>query len=430
MRITRLRSHSKAEFRRATHDDANVCRAHRVNYDPTRLSSRRIRSLEKSDISSNNLIDDESSVDWLTDVVCDWSVNLGISFRWCVCAVCFSNASIAYLASIFIWLFSPRRRRYLHDLWTENADHVLVYRNSRREKVFDVLFRISFIRTRTSPSSSPMHRFQCLFVVGILCWPAKSFVLNSTDYIHRLRCERNLHVQINAIEYRFHQYNCTWLYAAPSKFFAECANQSSCRVDLKPYLYFRTRQHSVGCRRIKLKDVLLNYSCINETWKSSSAILPSSLHQHSSVIYVIVFFLCTIITMAFFAVFWSKLHYLPRLEASLPISDTAYRLSEQTRMPSNRADDYELKHLTVLQPSSSSSSFTSLNSQTVLTNPSEYDNLVRMASPTLFKVLENDRLPWFDFLRRRLHETEDWFVIRGEHLLLAMIDREKEWTYC
>ena len=246
-----------------------------------------------------------------------------------------------------------------------------------------------------------MRRWPFFSVVWLLCWPSaslarKSFVVNSTDSIHHLRCEGNLHLQINAVRYRFHQYNCTSLYAAPndtpSEFFTRCANQSSCRVDLKRHLYFRTRHRPVACRRIKLKDVLFNYSCINET-RESSPILSSSLHRHSLVIYGLIVSLCLLVTLAFFALFCSNLQYLPRLEASLPLSDTADRLSEHRRMPSNRTslcqsqrdddvdDDFELKRLTIVRSSSSSSSFTSLNSKTVLTNPSEYDNVIKLAAP-------------------------------------------------
>jgi hypothetical protein len=215
----------------------------------------------------------------------------------------------------------------------------------------------------------------CLFSLPYITFTNKDFVLTSTNYFHHIHCNDNLYIKMNSIKYFYHKYNCTLIVNHHDI----CSNQSSCILNLKPFLFFHTRHSINECRRIKLKYIQLNYTCVNDTF-----ILVNNLIQpkktYSFLVYTkntVIICLCIIIFLSLLALLCSYLRYssmnnIQEQENSI-VNDIQSIYDNQSKQ------EYEMKNLPLIE-SSSSSTLTSLNNKNIITNPSEYDNLIKTTS--------------------------------------------------
>jgi len=105
-----------------------------------------------------------------------------------------------------------------------------------------------------------------------------------------------------------------------------------------------------------------------------------------------------IIFVSLFAILCSYLrHFLINEQENSIVNDT-HHIHIQSIYDNQIKQEYELKNLLIVE-SSSSSTLTSLNNKNIITNPSEYDNLIKNISqssehlsPLKIKFNENDQL--------------------------------------
>jgi len=162
-----------------------------------------------------------------------------------------------------------------------------------------------------------------------------------------------------------------------------CSNQSSCILNLKTFLFSHVQHYITECRTIKLKSIRLNYTCVNETFKSIN-IRTQPRKNYSILIYTkntIILCVSIIIFVSLLALLCSYLRHFSIDEQG---NDTQVIYDHQTKQ------EYEMKNLLIVE-SSSSSTLTSLNNKNIITNPSEYDNLIKIEqlSPLKVKFTEN-----------------------------------------
>jgi predicted negative regulator of RcsB-dependent stress response len=146
-----------------------------------------------------------------------------------------------------------------------------------------------------------------------------------------------------------------------------CFNQSSCVMNLKPFLFSPNKDYIPKCRTIKLKSIRVNYTCVNDSFTLNN------IRNQSKKNYTILLCLSILIIVSLFALICSYFRQFPNstITENIQIADH----------PSKQ--EYELKNF-VLVESSSSSTLTSLNNKNLITNPSEYDNLIK----TTFQLTE------------------------------------------
>jgi len=157
-----------------------------------------------------------------------------------------------------------------------------------------------------------------------------------------------------------------------------CINQSSCILNLKTFLFSHIQHYITECRTIKLKSIRLNYTCVNQTLKSINR------KNYSILIYTkntIILCISIIIVISLLALFCSYLRNF-----SIDKQENNTQLINDNKIK----QEYEMKNLLIVE-SSSSSTLTSLNNKNIITNPSEYDNLIKIEhlSPLKVKFTEN-----------------------------------------
>ncbi len=219
-----------------------------------------------------------------------------------------------------------------------------------------------------------------LFIFPHTIFTTKEFLLTSTNYFHHIHCNNNLHIKINSIKYVYRKYNCTLiLHHHNNDTLNICSSQSSCILNLKPFLFYHVRHYITQCRTIKLKYIRLNYTCINNTFTSGN-ILTQARKTYSYTNNTIIICSCIIIFVSLLAFFCSYLLHSARNENSI-VNDTRNIPFNTQSIDNNQSkQEYELKNLSLVE-SSSSSTLTSLNNKNIITNSSEYDNLIKSSIP-------------------------------------------------
>jgi hypothetical protein len=156
-----------------------------------------------------------------------------------------------------------------------------------------------------------------------------------------------------------------------------CLNQSSCILNLKTFLFSHVQHYITECRTIKLKSIRLNYTCVNETFKSINR------KNYSILIYTkntIILCISIIIVISLLALFCSYLRHF-----SIDKQENNTQLINDNKIK----QEYEMKNLLIVE-SSSLSTLTSLNNKNIITNPSEYDNLIKIEHLSPLKVKFNE----------------------------------------
>ncbi len=248
---------------------------------------------------------------------------------------------------------------------------------------FLFLSRHSFCCTHLNSGMSLYNSFYVLFlfVFPYTVFTTEEFLLTSTNYFHHIHCNNNLHIKINSIKYIYRKYNCTLVLNDTLNI---CSNQSSCILNLKPFLFFHVTHYITHCRTIKLKYIRLNYTCISDTFISSN-ILTQPRKSYSYTNTTIIICSCIIIFVSLLAFFCSYLRHSARnavqgQENSI-VNDTHNIPFKTPSIDDNQSkQEYELKNLSLVE-SSSSSTLTSLNNKNIITNSSEYDNLIKPSIP-------------------------------------------------
>lgn len=189
----------------------------------------------------------------------------------------------------------------------------------------------------------------------------QEIILTSTNYFSHIACIDKLYIRINSIKFFYTPHNCI----IDLHDYEKCSNQSSCRFNFKSILFTHIQHDISKCRKIKLKSIRLNYTCGNETLKS----IKSRKNT-------IILFISIVSFVSLLALFCSYLRYF--------LTTTNDSTDNQNKQ------EYELKNLLVIKSASSSSStLTSLNNKNLITNLSEYDNLINEHLSTL-KVKFNE----------------------------------------
>jgi hypothetical protein len=191
------------------------------------------------------------------------------------------------------------------------------------------------------------------FILCLFSFTNQEFISTSTNYFHHIHCNNKLYIKINSIKYNgtiiLHQ-----------NIINRCSNQSSCWINFKPFLFPHIR---------------VNYSCIKDHNQTEV--------KTNSTTNTIILGLCIILFVSLISLICSYLRHCS-------INDDTRHIYIQYQ--------YELKNLSVIE-SSSSSTLTSLNNKNIITNPSEYDNLIKntsqsseYTSPLKVKFNENHRI--------------------------------------
>ncbi len=224
-----------------------------------------------------------------------------------------------------------------------------------------------------------MNYFSILFLLSFLhtIFTNQDFILTSTNYFHHIYCNDNFYIKINSIKFFYNQYNCTIVLHQHEKMKNICLNQSSCILNLKTFLFSHVQHYITECRTIKLKSIRLNYTCVNETFKSINR------KNYSILIYTkntIILCISIIIVISLLALFCSYLRHF-----SIDKQENNTQLINDNKIK----QEYEMKNLLIVE-SSSLSTLTSLNNKNIITNPSEYDNLIKIEHLSPLKVKFNE----------------------------------------
>jgi len=202
--------------------------------------------------------------------------------------------------------------------------------------------------------------------------------LTNTNSFHHIHCHDKLSIKINSIKYFYDQYDCTVNLHDPDEKLTICSNQSSCILNLKPFLF----AYITECRTVKLKFIRLNYTCVNKTFKSINVEPRKN---------AIILCISIIIFVSLLALFCSYLQHISANEQkNNSIMNDSHHIHTQSIYDNQIKQEYELKNLLIVE-SSSLSTLTSLNNKNIITNPSEYDNLIKIEhlSPLKVKFTEN-----------------------------------------
>ncbi|CAF2129301.1 unnamed protein product [Rotaria magnacalcarata] len=175
-----------------------------------------------------------------------------------------------------------------------------------------------------------------------------------------------------------------------------CSNQSTCILHLKSFLFFHTQHPINKCRMIKLKSTQLNYSCVTDKFISFN-IFDQPKKNVSGVMYTKV----TIIVCLCIVVFVSLLAFICSYIEKFSIDEEKYstmneiQFNTQSIYDNQSKQEYELKILSLIESSASSSTLASRCNRNSITNPSEYDNLTKdthqlSESPSQLKIKFNE----------------------------------------
>ncbi|CAF1415616.1 unnamed protein product [Adineta steineri] len=221
-----------------------------------------------------------------------------------------------------------------------------------------------------------------LFIFPCTIFTHTEFLLTSTDYFHHIYCYNHLSIKINSIKFVYHVHNCTFVLHHHNNYGIKntCSNQSSCIINLKAFLFFHIPHYFTKCSTTKLKFIRLNYTCINNTFISINDLILSrknSSYEKSTIIV----YLCILIFAIFFGFICSYLRHSSRnnvqkQEMSIVDDTNNSQLNTQSIYDNQSKQEYELKNISLLK-TSSSSTLTSFNNKNIITNLSEYDNLTK-----------------------------------------------------